>query len=177
MRLVVGVLTTLVAVGAPARAATQAGLDYASLSLRGVDTMQVLVSASPLRSGEEVDTSEVRTSVELALRQLGITVLPPTGYVSGFGHFGVVGVDVSALEIIPHGAGVEGYAFCVSVNVTQGVRLIRPDSIETFAVTWESRKAVDLVDPGRPLTSGVLDEVRGEVSELANAWLAANRKR
>jgi hypothetical protein len=129
-------------------------------TLAGVRTVEVVVEAmSPDAERDGLARSQLRTDVELRLRQAGITVGP-----SLTGHL-YVNVDTAKSEDGPT------YAYHVLIQYIQQVVLARDPKAPVFAATWETG-GVNMIGANR------LHEVRryvaAYVDQFINAYLEQN---
>ena len=145
-------------------AATAWGQDSAAqrATLKGVAIVEVVVEAmDPVAEGDGLTRSQLRTDVELRLRQAAITVGPTlTGHL-------YVNVDTEKSD---HG---QTYAYNVSVQYIQQVVLARDPTAPIFATTWETG-GVGMIAASR------LREVRQDVANyldrFVKAYLEQNRR-
>jgi len=145
-------------------AATAWGQDSAAqrATLKGIAIVEVVVEAmDPVAEGDGLTRSQLRTDVELRLRQAAITVGPTlTGHL-------YVNVDTEKSD---HG---QTYAYNVSVQYIQQVVLARDPTAPIFATTWETG-GVGMIAASR------LREVRQDVANyldrFVKAYLEQNRR-
>jgi hypothetical protein len=135
-------------------------------TLKGVTT--VAVDVLPVDAAVERDgltQSQIRTDVELRLRQAGIRINPASQSASG-----TLSVVVTAFkqETSPL------YAISLSVSFGQLVTLIRDPSLVTAAPTW-GIISVQVVGAAR--LRGVRYDVGDLVDRFINAYLEQNPKR
>jgi hypothetical protein len=139
-------------------------------TLAGLKSICVLLERSG-NVGEDdgLDTTQIRTDVELKLRQAGIVVLSPEQSSSrGLSAFLYVNILAFQRE------GV--YAFYVDLTILQRVRLIREPSVAVPGGTWSGQSYLGTV--GRDgFADFVRSSVRDRTDEFINAYLAANPKR
>ena len=140
-------------------------------TLAGLSEFVVAVGVSDAFQKIGLDSLEIRTEVELKLRQAGIRVVPPTAKYSG-----------PSLVVNVSGTGdVSRLCFFLEVGVRQWVRLVGPEftrkkdkvyeRIDTW--TWNRVGGVTSDNAGVALVRGT---VREGVDAFLNAYLAANPK-
>ena len=139
------------------------------MGLTGVYVLVEHVADEAQRDG--LDTLQVRTDVEVKLRQAGIRVLSKEEWLSTAG-LPYLYVDISTTK---NPLGV--YAFSVRVELNQSVTLVRPASQQRLllAATWSTPGAIGTV--GSKKLTALRDEVRDLTDQFINAYLAANPKR
>ena len=138
------------------------------VGLTGVYVLVEHVADEAQRDG--LDTLQVRTDVEVKLRQAGIRVLSKEEWLSTAGapYFYV---DISTTK---NPLGV--YAFIVRVELNQWVTLVRPPSQQRLlAATWSTPGVLGMV--GSKKLVSLRDNVRDQTDQFINAYLAANPKR
>jgi len=118
--------------------------------------------------------TQLRTDVELKLRQAGIRVLTKEEVTHTLG-LPFLFVSVNTLQ--PQGSSHSGlYAFAVNVELIQTICLGRSPSGLTLGRTWNAAGVFGTV--GREtLGESVRNEVRDATDQFINAYLAANPKR
>jgi hypothetical protein len=144
--------------------------ETARSTLKGLRVLKVVVENLPEyaeRDGLVRDT--VQTDVELKLRQAGITVSSDASVRSQ----ATVYVNVNPLKLSGPSSGL--YAYSVSLELTQPVRLIRDPGVWAVASTWKARGSVGTVGGGN--LSRIRDSVRDATDEFINDYLAVNPKR
>ena len=137
-------------------------------SLKGLEGVGVVVEdlEAEVEQGG-LNTTSIRTDVELKLRQAGITVLTEAEVLAAPGG-PILHINVSTV-------GGPLYAYFVGVELCQDVRLDRDPSIRIFtAVTW-SVGAVGTV--GRSNLRDIRNSIKDHVDEFLNAYLSVNPKR
>jgi len=142
-------------------------------TLAGLNGVQVWVGSIPdevQRDG--LDTMQIRTDVELKLRQAGIPVPTEQQSLSRV-NAPVLYVNIGALKRRP---GVVLYAFWANVELHQFVRLTRNPAVTVRVATWSAPGALGMVGQEN-LRSHVRDEIRDQTDRFINAYLAANPKR
>jgi len=141
-------------------------------TLAGLDGVQVWVGSTPDGAQRDgLDTVQLRTDVELKLRQAGIPVLSEQQSLSKVGAPGL------ALRLdVFRNPGIPLYAFRVKVEVQQVVRLARNPTLIVRAATWSSTGDIGTVGQ-TTLGSYVRETVRDQMDQFINAYLAANPKR
>src|SRR5690242_12073585 len=136
-------------------------------TLAGVKRICVLLQRSGNVGEEEgLDTNQIRTDVELKLRQAGIVVLSPEQSSSrGLSAFLYVNIFAFQREVV--------YAFYIDLTIIQRVRLIRDPSVAVAGGTWSGQSYMGTV--GRDgFADFVRSSVRDRTDEFINAYLAAN---
>jgi hypothetical protein len=149
----------------PLLAAPARGQDGAAqrATLKGVTIIEVVVEEmDPVAERDGLTRSQLRTDVELRLRQAGITVGPTlTGHL-------YVNVDTVKSD---HG---QTYAYNVVVQYVQQVVLARDPKALVFATTWETGGVgMIVVDRLRE----VRQDVANYVDQFIKAYLEQNPKR
>jgi|SRR2546422_778763 len=135
--------------------------------LRGVWVAVEKISEEAQRDG--LDTTQIRTDVELKLRQAGITVLTRQEWVSTAAA-PYLYVNVQAIK---NPANV--YAFSANVELRQRVTLVRNPAMSILATTWSATGFIGMV--GSQKLGSVRNDVRDLTDRFINAYLAANPKR
>ncbi len=133
-------------------------------SLKGLESLDVLVLASEVESRcRPLSDEQIETAVETRLQRAGIPLADaPAGY-----------VFVSLATVEP----VKGFlcGFVVSVELQQAVRLVRDMDIWTFGMTWH-RGGLGVASPGRT-GEDLQGLVASLVDEFIGAYLEQNPKR
>ena len=140
-------------------------------SLVGLEGVYVLVEEMSSREEQAgLARSTLQTDVEVKLRQTGIRVLTETeGLVapgSPFLHLHVKTVGLGEERLF--------YGIVIRLQLVQAVVLARNRTIGLHAPTWES-SGVGVT--GAKLLYRMRENVRDQVDEFINAYLAANPKR
>ncbi len=139
-------------------------------TLAGLTGVYVLVEHIPDEAQRDgLDTTQIRTDVELKLRQAGITVLTQQEWLSTAAA-PYLYVNVQAIK---NSAGI--YAFTVDVELRQRVTLIQNPSMRVLAPTWSATGIIGTV--GSQKIGSVREDVRDLTDQFINAYLAANPKR
>jgi hypothetical protein len=158
VRRVVGAALALLVLTVPAWADT--ALERATL--KGITAVTVVVEGLDTETERAgVTTAQLRTDVELQLRQAGILVRPASE--------GTLYVNASLVRAKRHPL----YAFKIQLQYRQAVVLSRAHEIPSVATTWETG-GTGILDASR------LREVRTFVGDLVaqfvNAYLEQNPK-
>jgi hypothetical protein len=136
-------------------------------SLVGLREISVVVE--PLRDEvvrDGLTTKDIRTSVELRLRESGVTVVPESGAVT------FLYINVNAQKR----PDMLLYAVNIDVSLRQNVALLRDPTIQVFFVpTW--RRSYIYSGGGASLSEGARNSLRALLDEFLNDYLAANPKR
>jgi len=120
-----------------------------------------------------LDEAQIRTDVELRLRQAGITVFREAGSFDSAGS-PILDIDVHPVKVTSE--GVESfYVYHVHIELNQSVRLVRKPSLRVLATTWATRSTVGAI--GEDKFGSIRDIVRDHTEQFINAYLAANPKR
>lgn len=131
-------------------------------TLKGVPAVQVLVEEiEPDAEKDGLTRDQVLTDVGMRLRKAGITVVPSAK-------------EYLYVNVNTYKSGTDLYAFAISVEFKQGVRLIRDSKVVTFAPTW-SVGSVGTVGP-KNLQRIVRANVANHVDEFISAYLEQNPK-
>ncbi|MBI2072154.1 MAG: hypothetical protein HYW06_06235 [Gemmatimonadetes bacterium] len=141
------------------------GTSTANVALRGVTALMVVADSLPegaARAG--LYASQLRTDVELRLREAGLTILAPSS---------APGSPALYLQAALTGGESGLIAYSAHMTFGEAVRLVRVPTVLTFGTTWEGPRVL-----GYASTEQVAEQVRkavnGQVSAFLNAWLAAN---
>ena len=144
--------------------------EYTRKTLAGLTGLGVSVEDIPdevQRDG--LDTTQIRTDVELKLRQAGITVLTRQEWLSTAAA-PYLYVNVQAIK---NPANL--YAYSADVELRQRVTLVHNPAVSILATTWSATGIIGTVGSRRV---GLLREnVRDLTDRFINAYLAANPKR
>ncbi len=143
-----------------------------SCSLLGRPKVLVMVEDIPKDlKGAGISSGQLKTEVELLLRQSGISV---TTTVDGTIH---LIVTVNGFETILGNDKTEGFVFIVNVEVWQMVRLHRlTPVIVTGATTWRTATGYGF-SPKRPSARDYITrQVTIRTKQFINAYLEANPK-
>src|SRR5207302_7465487 len=135
--------------------------------LTGVYVLVEHIDDDAKRDG--LDTLQVRTDVEVKLRQASISVL------SEEEQFSTAGAAYLYINIQTAKNKLSVYAFSVRVELRQGVMLIRNQSMRRLATTWSATGTIGTV--GSQKLASVREVVRDLTDQFINAYLAANPKR
>jgi len=159
-------LATVLLLAAPA--ATAGGDNgFARLSLKGLKGIYVLVE--PLEADVEqggLTKTSIQTDVELKLRQAGIAVLTEAEAHAAAGEpFLQINVTTTSGPL---------YAYSITVELCQTVRLDRDPSILVVGATTWSAAEVGTVSRGS--LRSVRDKIKDHVDMLVNAYLSVNPK-
>ena len=147
------------------------GHDEASrATLVGLTGVYVLVENIPDEAQRDgLDTTQIRTDVELKLRQAGITVLTQQeGLSTAAAPYLYVNVQVLKNP-------AKFYAFSADVELRQRVTLVHDPSMSVLATTWSATGTIGTV--GSQKLASVREVVRDLTDQFINAYLAANPKR
>jgi hypothetical protein len=117
-----------------------------------------------------LDTIQIRTDVELKLRQAGIPVRAEEQPSPGV-HAPILYINLNALK----SPDVPQYSFYVALQVGQEACLTRNPALTLRATTWSSG-TFGTVGQSK-LGSFVRDKIRDLTDRFINAYLAANPKR
>ncbi len=144
--------------------------EYTRETLAGLTGVYVSVENIPDEAQRDgLDTTRIRTDVELRLRQASITVLTQQEWLStAFAPY--LYVDVQAIK---NRANV--YAFSANVELRQRVTLVRNPAMSILPTTWSATGIIGTV--GSQKLGSVRDDVRDLADQFINAYLAANPKR
>ena len=112
---------------------------------------------------------QIRTDVELKLRQAGIAVLTLQQSV-GTAAGPILYINV---QVTKNSARI--YAFSVDVELRQRVTLIQNPSMRVLAPTWSAAGVIGTV--GYQKLGSLREDVRDLTDQFINAYLAANPKR
>ena len=147
------------------------GHDEASrATLVGLTGVYVLVENIPDEAQRDgLDTTQIRTDVELKLRQAGITVLTRQEWLSTAAA-PYLYVNVQAIK-----SRANVYAFSANVELLQRVTLVRNPAMSIPATTWSATGIIGGV--GSQKVGSVREHVRDRTDQFINAYLAANPKR
>jgi hypothetical protein len=149
-------------------------------SLRGLSGVFVRVSICPdddfaRSSGGLWSCEQIKTWIELRLRQSGITVVSSEKDTRP--GFGILNVAVGTMaDVAARSRTGETLAdiFIIHCRLIQGVRLSRNPDQFVSATTWSMRETGFL---GRARSAALKDYVLGEIDEFINDFLATNPKR
>lgn len=135
-------------------------------ALRGIGPLKVVIDVPPTARGAQLYPSQLRTQVELRLRQAGVLVASAE----------TVGVPFLSVLVNVTDPAATVQAYSVRVSLHQGVRLIRPPNTIVEGSTWQSAEAVGYAAPDR-IAAFVRQALGNAVDEYINQWLAANPRR
>jgi hypothetical protein len=139
-------------------------------TLAGLTGVHVHVERmNPDAEKEGLSHSTLQTDVELRLRQAGIRVLSEEEAVAA------PGLPWLYLQVTTLRKERGLYAYFIKVWVRQLVRLFRDPDIGSVATTWETPGVIGVI--GSKNLSTVREDVRDEIDQFINAYLAANPKR
>jgi hypothetical protein len=136
------------------------------VGLPGVYVLVETVADEAQRDG--LDTLQVRTDVEVKLRQAGIRVLSKEEWLS------TAGAPYLYVNIQTAKNNLRLYAVSVSIDLRQDVTLVREPSLRRLVATWSTPGVLGTVGSHKLAT--VRDDVRDLVDQFINAYLAANPK-
>ncbi len=138
-------------------------------TLAGLTGVEVLVEGMGTDAEKDgLAKSTLQTDVELKLRQAGICVLGENE------RFAVPGSPLLYLRVSTLlGEGL--YVFDIILELNQMVRLVRNPSITLLTRTWAATGKFGLV--GKNKLSTKREDVRDQVDQFINAYLAANPKK
>ena len=144
--------------------------EYSRKTLAGLTGIYVLVEhLSDEAQRDGLDTTQIRTDVELKLRQAGISVLTQQEWLAtAAAPYLYVNV-----QVIKNPAHV--YAFSADVELRQRVTLVRNPSTLILAPTWSATGIIGTA--GSQRLASVREDVRDLTDQFINAYLAANPKR
>ena len=135
--------------------------------LTGVYVLVEQISDEAQRDG--LDTTQIRTDVELKLRQAGITVLTRQEWLSTAAA-PYLYVNVQVLK-----NPAKFYVFSANVELGQRATLVHDPSMSVLATTWSATGTIGTV--GSQKVGSVREDVRDLTDQFINAYLAANPKR
>lgn len=142
-------------------------------SLRGLQGIVVVVEdLHPDAEQNGLTKSQVRTDVELKLRQAGIRVMgaEESGQIPGSPYL-YVNINTMKNDVL-YGA-FSTYTFCLQVAVKQDVTLKRDSDLTVSATTWERQTLGTVEANDLPDVRKILGEV---IDRLINDYLAENPK-
>ena len=139
-------------------------------TLAGLKGMSVVVTVPAEAQRDGADSIQVRTDVELRLRQAGIAVHDEQPPVSKPAENASLFVNVLAFK---HSTGI--YAFYLTVELRQDVMLIRNPPVPLNPPTWSTGYLG--VSGSDAFARLVRDRLRDLTDQFLNAYLAANPKR
>ena len=143
--------------------------EYSRKTLAGLTGVYVSVEhISDEAQRDGLDTTQIRTDVELKLRQAGITVLTQQEWLSTAAA-PYLYVNVQAIKNQAH-----MYAFSADVELRQRATLVRDPSMSVLATTWSATGIIGTV--GSQIVASVREDVRDLTDQFINAYLAANPK-
>lgn len=141
-------------------------------SLRGLKGVGVVVEAlQPEAEREGLTKSQLRTDVELALRQAGIRVLSEEeSLAEPGGPYLYINLNTVKSEVL---YAFVSYSFSLQISLRQDATLTRDPSIKVNAMTWQtsvlgSVSAANLQDLRKTL--------RDSLDQFINDYLAVNPK-
>ena len=161
---------TLLSAAAVSPLVGQGDNDGTRATLAGLTGVYVLVEHiddDAQRDG--LDTLQVRTDVEVKLRQAGIRVLSEEEMLA------TAGVPYLYINIQTAKNRLSVYAFSVRIELHEAATLIRKSSMRVLATTWSSPGLIGTV--GSQKLVSVREDVRDQTDQFINAYLAANPKR
>jgi hypothetical protein len=135
--------------------------------LKGIYILVEDVDDDVQRDG--LSREQIRTDVELRLRQAGLDVLSELQYAAETG-FPYLYVNVQTLK-----SSLGPYVYRLEVELKQSVTPIRNPSATLLAPTWAARAKLGIV--GVDNVRSLRDDIRDMVDQFINAYLAANPKR
>jgi len=136
------------------------------VGLPGVDV--VVEQIADDAQGDGLDTLQVRTDVEVKLRQAGIRVLSKEEWLSTAGR-PYLYVNI---QTVKNKQSV--YAFSARVELRQSVTLVRQPSLRQLLTTWSTPGYIGTA--GSQKLATLRDDVRDLTDQFINAYLAANPK-
>jgi len=128
-------------------------------SLKGIDSVQVVIDLTDTGKVSELDKYIIRTDVELKLRGAGMRVLSEE--------------EESKAPGSPYlylNVNLVGTAAAVEIQLMQTARLVRNDEIAVGA-TWSQRSLS--TNSTAPIVRGL---IKDQVDTFLNAWLSVNPK-
>lgn len=144
----------------------------ADVTLRGLTGINVVVEDLPVEAELEqagLTRSTVQANIEAQLEEAGIRVLDNNEWQSAPGR---PWLFVRVQTMRPQ-ASRRGYAYMISLDVMQRVRLTRDPSIDAPAVTWTTG---EIGSVGGSNLSRIRDSLRAQVDLFINAYWAVNPK-
>ena len=139
--------------------------------LKGVSVYVERIKDEVQRDG--LEEGQIRTDVELRLRQAGVPILTKQQSFDSAGS-PILDIDVHAVKVTSEGVA-SFYAYHVHIELNQEVRLVRKPSLKVHATTWSGGSSVGAI--GADQLRSVRDVVRDQTDQFINAYLAANPKR
>lgn len=165
--------TTAVALMVVLAFSARADSELERATLKGLPGVFVLVEQmDPDAERDGLAQSTLTKDVEQRLRETGIRVLTRPELLATPGK-PYLYLRVYAVRATGETAGV--YAYSISLELKQEVRLTRASPVRSLAATWRATEEVGTVQAAR--LSSVRDKVRDMVDQFINAYLAANSKR
>src|SRR3989441_6312408 len=116
-----------------------------------------------------LDTTQIRTDVELKLRQAGISVLTHEEWLS------TAAAPYLYVNVQVFKNPANFYAYSANVELRQRVTLVHSPSTSALATTWSAHGTIGTV--GSQKVGSVREDVRDLTDQFINAYLAANPKR
>jgi len=142
-------------------------------TLKGIGAILVIIEeieADVERAG--LSNATLQTDVEVRLRQSGIRVISSSERNTVQGSYANLYVNVNVL----HSSNCLSYVYSVRAEVTQPVLLERDHKIFTIASTWRATGSIATAGSARFATTA-REEVRDQIDQFINAFLAMNPKR
>jgi|GEM_PF-902949 len=138
-------------------------------SLAGIRELYVWVhDFSPEVQNDGLYAADVQTETELALRKVGLRVLP--GHELKNSQTSMLEVHIRPLSLLKE---CGGYALGLNVELVQTVFLARNPQAALVAPTW-SVNSVAYATQGNVVKAR--STIQDQVNAFLNAWLAANQK-
>jgi hypothetical protein len=144
--------------------------EYQRVSLRGLHGVHVLVADLDTEDDEisELDTAQIWKDINDMLRTAGINVLTREEAMRTPG-IPCLYVNVDTMK------GSDGfYAYSTTVELLQGVYLIRNPDIRTYAETWSSGVKGIAAEPN--LKKTIQDDLRDILEVFINNYFSVNQK-
>ncbi len=142
---------------------------YERETLSGLDGVKVHVEPlKPERGGYELDTTRVKTDVELKLRLAGIKVLSHEEWLQSKGN-PCISLTIKVAEY-PYPPG--SWVFSANLQLVEFAFLLRKPS-ERTVITWQSGGYTGITTD---ISAAIRAEVKDQADKFINAYLAANPK-
>ena len=137
-------------------------------SLRGLQGVEVMVEdVDPEAERDGLTRNQLQVIVESELRKAGIKLLTREE------RFSAPGDPFLYIRVATHKAPTEMYGFSISVQLRQGVALLRNPSFKTRAVTWHY-STVGIV--GASNLQDIFDHLKDTLDIFINDYLSVNPK-
>ena len=140
----------------------------ANVALKDLAAIMVVADSLPEGASKAgLFAWQLKTDIELRLREAGLAILPPSAAPGSQ-------VLFAQVSLTPGESGLVAYS--VHMTFGEAVRLMRVPTVLTFGTTWEGPRVLGYAS-AEHVGEQVRRAVNDQLNSFLNAWLAVNPKK